>query len=875
MLTQAQSEKRKSLITSDVNYSLYLYLPSKEQSFFGYVEISFVLAAIDEVFFDFNGDSVAMVAINGEELDKVAVEKLIKDHKIFLEQTRLRIGENKIRIKFSNAFSLDGEGLHSFTDPNGNCFIYSQLEPYNCNRIFPCFDQPDIKALVSLYLNTEGKLVRVANETKAHESVSTKFVPDDEFSTSFAKIYPEHFTDENKTITKFHETQMISSYLVGMAVGDFKEIVYTGGDSVPMSIFVSGALEKFAQKQQNEIFIFTKLGIQFYETFFQTKYPYKKFDFVFAPEFTIGGMENTGIIIFTDKVIFKEQPTTLQITRRGHLILHELAHMWFGNLTTIRWWNDLWLKESFAEFVSFLALEGIKSQLGFQVTEPWAVFCTENRWGYTDDQEVTTHPIAGKVENTSVAETTFDGITYAKGAATLKQLYRRIGHDNFSRKIAGYFAKFAWKNAALEDFLGELEGGDDSQGLREWREQWLQKAGLNVLEAVWTPGDEKLVIRQTVALSDHPTLRTHQISLGLFGEEGKLEEVIEVRVEDREETEVSLPGRRFFAVFPNYNEWTYARVTFDPISKDFFLQNYSKLDLMNKVLLIENLFEMVKDAKMSAEEFISFILNKNLQAAEEPFEFSIFLDKLSESLSFVPKAEAWKLSEKIFDILKERFEKEKNIENLGALRAKIFKFSLTKNSIASLASIVAAPPQNVQFTEDEIWKSRFLLTGAKEADEALIAQIEKKSEALEKSETSQKFSLAIDALTEDPQKLDLIVSSILSLQKKISYSDISYIASGLTFRLKNQELLRPYVERVIEAIPDIEKATNRSVFRELVHLVVSHWAPEQSVKDIDQLLQKTETLSDGALIELKKLRGEYERYVRGQEFFRNSKKETN
>ncbi len=229
-----------------------------------------------------------------------------------------------------------------------------------------------------------------------------------------------------------------------------------------MRIFVRKSLLKYAQNQKKDIFLYTKRSLEFYTKFFQYPNPFDKYDIVFCPEYTIGAMENPGLITYTEKYLFQvDKPSSDKISRRGNTIAHELAHMWFGNLVTMKWWDDLWLKESFADFVCFLCNHFNNPKMPFPTSDAWVKFIENKAWGYREDQLSTTHPIACIVENTSKADSIFDGITYRKGAAVIKQLYFLIGHDKFSENIKDYFESYAWKNATLKEFLKKISQNQD------------------------------------------------------------------------------------------------------------------------------------------------------------------------------------------------------------------------------------------------------------------------------------------------------------------------------------------------------------------------------------------------------------------------------
>ena len=263
--------------------------------------------------------------------------------------------------------------------------------------------------------------------------------------------------------------------------------------------------------------------MKFFEEFFGHEYAFNKYDQIFVHEYNVGAMENAGVVTFNDLYIWKEKVSTEKMLGLANTISHELSHHWFGNLVTMKWWDDLWLNESFADFISHFCLEKIKNNglKEIQYESAMLAFLNRKNWGYDEDQRITTHPIRGPVPNTTVADSIFDGITYAKGASTMKQLLFIMKEENFSKGLAAYFKKFAFKNAKLEDFMYEMKQVNHSGfDLNSWRELWLEKESLNYLEPIWKPEDKsenaKMQILQRPFTEKFPTLRPHRIKIGFF-----------------------------------------------------------------------------------------------------------------------------------------------------------------------------------------------------------------------------------------------------------------------------------------------------------------------------------------------------------------------
>lgn len=270
-------------------------------------------------------------------------------------------------------------------------------------------------------------------------------------------------------------------------------------------------------------------------------------------------MENAGVVTFNDNYLFKDKVPVERMLALANTITHELAHHWFGNLVTMRWWDDLWLNEAFATFIAYWLLEKLKhTYKTFDYESSMSTFLTRKGRGYREDQMVTTHPIRNTVINTSVADSMFDGITYSKGSATMKQFFYLMGEDNFGKALSEYFHKYEWQNATIDDFLAEMQKYFDVKqfSLMEWKAMWLETSSLNVIEAQWDPKDTsqkaKLIIKQGAYTPEHPTLRIHKIKIGLFLEDGKFD-VIETLVWPKESTEVEFNNSKGYkAILLNY-----------------------------------------------------------------------------------------------------------------------------------------------------------------------------------------------------------------------------------------------------------------------------------------------------------------------------------
>jgi len=397
--------------------------------------------------------------------------------------------DNVLRVAADCAYSHSGEGLHRFADPvDGRVYLYSDLETFDAHRVYACFDQPDMKATYELAVTAPADWLVVSN--MAAESS----IPDGE------------------TVRwHFPATPVMPTYITAVAAGPY-HVVRDEHDGIPLGVFCRQSLAPYLDA--DEIFEVTRQGFDFFHSSFGIKYPFGKYDQLFVPEFKEGAMENAGCVTFVENYIFRSRVTDFAREARAETILHEMAHMWFGDLVTMRWWDDLWLNESFATWAGTLA-----QAEATRWTAAWTTFAQLYKaWACRQDQLPSTHPIAADIGDIEAVEVNFDGITYAKGAAVLKQLVAYVGRENFLDGVRKYFAAHAWGNATLADLLAALEE-TSGRDLAAWSEQWLQTAGVNTLRPSYSLDDggrfTEFAVEQE-APATHPVLRSHRIAIGLY-----------------------------------------------------------------------------------------------------------------------------------------------------------------------------------------------------------------------------------------------------------------------------------------------------------------------------------------------------------------------
>jgi aminopeptidase N len=417
-------------------------------------------------------------------------------------------------------------------------------------------------------------------------------------------------------VRTFKTTSKISTYLYAICAGPYEEFRHDDNEvSIPLGLYCRKSLKKYVVPER--YFTWTVAGFKFYQSFFGINYPFTKYDQIFVPEFNFGAMENVGCVTYRDQYVFKDPPSQVQLARCCDTFLHEMAHMWFGDLVTMKWWDDLWLNESFATFMSHLCTD---KALGEMFPMVWSEFLNLKGWGYETDQLTTTHPIHTPVLHTGETETNFDGISYAKGSAVLKQLYFLVGHDCFQAALQKYMQHFKFSNAVFDDLIRFLDEEVRHRGLdidlHEWAESWVNTSGLNEVQALVSLDTEgkvsELKVRQTPALADHGTLRKHKIIVEVFDADMISVSSQSVVIQDSEFTNLpEFNGLPFGCVILNVNDWGYCKVILDDLSRETLKHHLSKVpNSLTRQLVWRSIFDGVRDIKLPAVEFLEFVINQ-------------------------------------------------------------------------------------------------------------------------------------------------------------------------------------------------------------------------------------------------------------------------
>ena len=592
-LTRAEAIERKSVLQTQA-YEVELDLTTGPEVFRSRTVARFLATPGASTFIDAIAAEVHSVTLNGVALDPAEVA----------DGTRIALpsleAENLLEVVADFRYSTSGEGLHRFVDPvDGEVYLYSQFEVPDSRRVFAVFEQPDLKATFAFTVTAPEGWVVVSNQP-------------------VASTVPERADGESKgTVWTFEPTPVISSYVTAIIAGPYAswadQLTSSDGRTIPLGVFARKSLAEFVDADY--VFEKTRQGFAYFEERFGVPYPFEKYDQLFVPEFNAGAMENAGAVTFTETYVFRSKVADAVRERRVVTILHELAHMWFGDLVTMKWWNDLWLNESFAEWASTIA-----TAEATEWTDAWTTFqAMEKSWAYRQDQLPTTHPISATINDLEDVQVNFDGITYAKGGSVLKQLAAWVGIDAFFAGVGNYFRKHAHGNTELRDLLAELEA-TSGRDLASWSHLWLETAGVNTIRpAIETAGDGTITAFAVLqeAPAEWPTLRPHRMGIGFYELQGAEEDrrlVRTHRVEidvDGARTEVpELVGRRRPAlVLVNDDDLAYAKIRLDETSLANAIARLGTIaDPLARALVWGAAWDATRDAEARPSDYISLVL---------------------------------------------------------------------------------------------------------------------------------------------------------------------------------------------------------------------------------------------------------------------------
>ncbi|MGW2558910.1 aminopeptidase N [Streptomyces sp. NPDC001514] len=591
-LTREEAQARARLLTVD-SYEIDLDLTGAQEggTYRSVTTVRFDSAEDGaETFIDLVAPAVHEIVLNGKSLDVAAV---FRDSRIALKH--LHAGPNELKVVADCSYTNTGEGLHRFVDPvDQQAYLYTQFEVPDARRVFASFEQPDLKATFQFTVKAPDGWTVISNSP----------------------------TPEPKdNVWVFEPTPRISSYITALIVGPYHSVHSSyekDGQSVPLGIYCRPSLAEYLDA--DAIFEVTRQGFDWFQEKFDYAYPFAKYDQLFVPEFNAGAMENAGAVTIRDQYVFRSKVTDAAYERRAETILHELAHMWFGDLVTMEWWNDLWLNESFATYTS-VACQAYAP--GTRWPNAWTTFAnSEKTWAYRQDQLPSTHPIMAEIHDLDDVLVNFDGITYAKGASVLKQLVAYVGMEAFFQGVQAYFKRHAFGNTRLSDLLGALEE-TSGRDLKTWSKAWLETAGINILRPVVDTDAAgaitSFVVKQEApalpaGAKGEPLLRPHRIAIGFYElQDGALVRTERVELDvDGELTAVpELVGKqRPAVVLLNDDDLSYAKVRLDEESLKAVTEHLGDFtESLPRALCWASAWDMTRDGELATRDYLSLVLS--------------------------------------------------------------------------------------------------------------------------------------------------------------------------------------------------------------------------------------------------------------------------
>ncbi len=787
-LTRLEAADRSATVHTQ-SYDVTLDLTRGETVFGSSTTARFTSTPGSSTFIDLIAPVVHSISLNGRALDPAEV---YADSRITL--TGLA-ADNELVVIADCAYMHTGEGLHRFTDPaDGETYLYSQFEVPDSRRVFAVFEQPDLKASFTFTVTTPSSWTVLSN-SPTPEPTPTENSDGSDDAHTFA----------------FAPTEPMSSYVTAIVAGPYMgatdEYVASDGRTVPLGVYCRKSLVEHMDSA--EILDLTKRGFAYYEDLFATPYAFTKYDQIFVPEFNAGAMENAGCVTHRDDYIFRSRPVEARVERRAVTILHELAHMWFGDMVTMTWWNDLWLNESFAEFTSTLATAEIT-----RWDQAWTTFQTlEKGWAYNQDQLSSTHPVAAEINDLHDVEVNFDGITYAKGASVLAALVGYVGRENFFTGIQRYLAAHAYSNAELGDLLRKLEAVS-GRDLSSWTRLWLQEAGVTTLRLeVVTDADgviTQAAVRQEIPADSPASLRPHRVAIGSYSPTGR---GADTRLERTGCTELDVDGeltqvpelvgaKRADVLVLNDDDLTYAKVRLDEESLSHGLTHIETFaESLPRSIVLASAWDMVRDGELAASHFLKAALQA-LDVEEHSSVIQGLLGRITTCLSaFLPPAVRRDLAPGTADRLLElaRAAQAGSDKQLQLVRA-VAAHAVTGEQLDIVAGFLEGTSalEGLDVDQDLRWD---LLTGLVAAGRFGEDRIHAE-EARDRTTTGRERAAEARASIPTPEAKEATWRALVDDASMPNETQVR-VLRGLTSVERRPDLLVPFVSEYVEAIDSL------------------------------------------------------------------------
>lgn len=791
-LTRIEAQDRARLIKVH-SYQVELDLTKSDEVFASKTTVNFASREVGaETFIDAITSKVHSITLNGKNLDVAAHSDGVR-----IKLPNLA-AENELIVDADAFFMNTGEGLHRFVDPVDNeVYLYTQFEVPDSRRMFAVFEQPDLKARFTFIVTAKESWKVISNQpTPEPKSIGS-----------------------GKATWYFAPTPVLSSYVTALIAGPYAEVrselTSSDGRKIPLGVFSRKSLSTFVDADY--IFEKTRQGFEFFEKQFDVPYPFEKYDQLFVPEFNAGAMENAGAVTFTEVYVFRSQVADATRERRVVTILHELAHMWFGDLVTMKWWNDLWLNESFAEYASHLAVANAT-----EWKETWTTFAaSEKSWAYRQDQLPSTHPIVAEINDLADVQVNFDGITYAKGGSVLKQLVAWVGQDKFMAGVSAYFKKHAYMNTELSDLLRELEA-QSGRDLTVWSKNWLETSGVNTMRTDFElDGDsyKSFAILQS-ATKEHPTIRPHRMAVGLFNlEDGKLKRVSSFELDvdgDRTEVPQLVGEKQPDLLLLNDHDLAYTKIRLDQKSWKVALDHLADIeDGLARTLVWNAAWDATRDAEANPRDYVDLVL-KNIATETESTTILIILRQLVTTANiYVAEQHRAAVKSQIAEALLNLARKAKpgSDAQLQFLRFAP-QFAFEDAQLDALEALLSGQEKisGLEIDADLRWD---LITGLAVAGRVSATEIDAE---LEKDNTANGQKAAAGARAALPGKANKDAAwNLLVESKQLSNALVQSASLGFT-RVADAKSLEDYVDRYFESAIHI---WNSNTFKIAEYLLIN------------------------------------------------------
>ena len=842
-ITRLEASERSAVVQAQ-NYEVELDLSTRDDTFGSRTTVHFTAREGNSTWIDFIAPKVQRIELNGESLDT-------STHDGFRIPLHNLKTHNVLVVEAEAAYMNTGEGMHRFIDPvDDEVYLYTQFEIADARRVFACFDQPDIKA-----------------------------------TFAFSVTAPDHWKVTSNSITptttsvrdgvakwEFSATKKMSTYITAIVAGPYYEVrdEYQGKfGTYPLGLFCRSSLAEYLDPE--DLFTVTKQGFKYFEEAFDYGYPFEKYDQLFVPEFNAGAMENAGCVTHHESYVFRSKVTRATYEQRANTVLHEMAHMWFGDLVTMKWWDDLWLNESFAEWAAHHA-----SVQATQYTEAWVNFVNQRKaWGYRQDQLPTTHPIVADMFDLDAVEVNFDGITYAKGASALRQLVAWVGEDAFFTGIREYFKKHAWGNTELADLLVELEAAS-GRSLKDWTQRWLQTAGVNTLRPEIEIEDGKY--KSVVVIQEPPVapegvdqlLRPHHIGIGLYNRSGSTiqrDSRIEIDV-DGARTEVpelvGMPAADLLLL--NDGDYTFVKIRLDEKSAKTSATGLRDIeDSVSRALIWGAAWDMTRDAEMRTTDYLNMVLSADLGGIEIGVAQQLLLQARSAIEQFGnPENRAANRDALAAALIEALAKTEPGGDHQLAFVKNITGLARTKDHIALIAGWLdgSATPAGLEVDTDLRWQLVARLVALGELPEAAIDQ------ELERDNTAGGQRQAASARAGVPTaEAKLIAWNAVIENHNLANALLESTVGGFS-QPDQRELLVPYVDKYFAVIAEVwETRTNEIAQTLTLGLFPSLLGSPEILTKADAFISGSSDV--GAIRLVRELRDNVARSLRCQAFDAN------